>query len=337
MLQIAEKIGWDELLDEYFFSHMLRPATEWSYRKVKRGFVNFMGETVPPEEVTHWDVLKWRRHILGEKKQSSYSWNNKVAHLRAVFNFGMERQLLPHTQNPFNDTAVKKEKKKKKILSKSQITRIYLLMQQYEEAERTQATPRGGRCALYPTGYWLTVLDTLRFTGMRLNQLLHLRLRDINLENNSIELRVEGSKNHSEWRVPMIRQLKPRLAQLVEQAKACGAKDDDPLFDLSRLRYHGQVTSYNYNYNYNYDRENQYIRSFFQRLSKECGFAVSSHRFRHTLATELMKSPDRNLHLVKCLLGHRSLATTMEYIDIDMEIAGKTLESELVFCMDFSV
>ncbi|WP_038259787.1 phage integrase N-terminal SAM-like domain-containing protein, partial [Xenorhabdus cabanillasii] len=128
MLQTAEKMGWDELLDEYFFSHMLRPATEWSYRKVKRVFVSFMGETVQPEEVTHRDVLKWRRHLLNEKKQSSYTWNNKVAHLRAIFNFGMERKLLRHTQNPFNDAAVKKEKKKKKILSKSQITRLYLLM-----------------------------------------------------------------------------------------------------------------------------------------------------------------------------------------------------------------
>ncbi|MDC9595051.1 site-specific integrase, partial [Xenorhabdus sp. IM139775] len=122
-----------------------------------------------------------------------------------------------------------------------------------------------------------------------------------------------------------------RLAQLVEQAKACGAKDDDPLFDLSRLRfrYHGRVTSYNY------ERENQHIRSFFNRLSKACGFAVSPHRFRHTLATELMKAPDRNLQLVRCLLGHRSLATTMEYIDMD--IAGKTLESELAVYLDLSV
>ncbi|MDC9583420.1 phage integrase N-terminal SAM-like domain-containing protein, partial [Xenorhabdus sp. PR6a] len=95
MLQTAEKIGWDELLDEYFFSHMLRPATEWSYRKVKRVFVNFMGETVQPEEVTHRDVLKWRRYLLGEQKQSSHTWNNKVAHLRAIFNFGIERKLLP--------------------------------------------------------------------------------------------------------------------------------------------------------------------------------------------------------------------------------------------------
>ncbi|MDC9595278.1 phage integrase SAM-like domain-containing protein [Xenorhabdus sp. IM139775] len=108
MFQRAEKIGWNELLDEYFLSHMLRPATEKSYNKVKQVFVNFMGETVLPEEVTRRDVLRWRRYILGEKKQSVHSWNNKVAHLRAIFNFAMERKLLPHTQNPFNSVAIKK-------------------------------------------------------------------------------------------------------------------------------------------------------------------------------------------------------------------------------------
>ncbi|XBY08155.1 site-specific integrase [Escherichia coli] len=54
---------------------------------------------------------------------------------------------------------------------------------------------------------------------------------------------------------------------------------------------------------------------FFRRLSRECGFFVSSHRFRHTLATKLMAAPERNLHMVKSILGHRSVATTMEYID----------------------
>ncbi|MDC9597769.1 tyrosine-type recombinase/integrase [Xenorhabdus anantnagensis] len=314
---------------------MLRPASEWSYHKVKRVFTRFMGDAVLPEQVTHRDVLRWRRHSLVEKKQSGHTWNNKVAHLRAIFNFVMERKLLPLTENPFNDAAVKKEKKKKKILSKSQIIHLYLLMRQYEEEERRQVVPRGGRCALYRTGYWLTVLDTFRLTGMRQNQLLHLRLQDINLEGNYIVLRVEGSKNHSEWRVPMIRQLKPRLAQLVGQARACGAKDGDPLFDLTRLRFrhHGRTISYQYNY----DKEKQHIRSFFNRLSRECGFDISPHRFRHTLATELMKAPDRNLQLVRSLLGHRSLTTTLEYIDIDMEIAGKTLENELAIYLDISV
>ena len=80
----------------------------------------------------------------------------------------------------------------------------------------------------------------------------------------------------------------------------------------------------------------QKIRSFFRRLSKECGFTVSSHRFRHTLATELMKSPERNLQLVKDLLGHRSVSTTMEYVELQMDIVGKTLEAELSLHTDIT-
>ncbi|SFN39728.1 tyrosine-type recombinase/integrase [Xenorhabdus japonica] len=329
-----EKMGWDELLDEYFFSHILRPDTEWSYRKVVRGFTRFMGEGISPEQVIHREVLRWRRHLLLEKKQSSHTWNNKVAHLRAIFNFGMERKLLPHTENPFNNAVVKKEKKKKKILSDSQINRMNLLMGKFAEEERTQTIPRGGRCALYPTWYWSTVLFTLRFTGIRQNQLLHLRLRDINLENNYIELGLEGSKNHCEWEIPIVQPLKPRLAQLVKRAIAADAKADDPIFDLSRLSVPHQ--SRLSRYNYDIDREKQQLRSFFRRLSRECGFAVSPHRFRHTMATTLMKSPDRNLPLVKRLLGHRNVATTMEYIDLDMEVTGKTLERELGLYTDRS-
>ncbi|CEE93670.1 putative phage integrase (fragment) [Xenorhabdus nematophila str. Anatoliense] len=122
---------------------------------------------------------------------------------------------------------------------------------------------------------------------------------------------------------------------MVERAKACGIGNADPIFDLTRLnfRYNGLMTGYEYNIN----REKQHIRSFFRRLSRECGFAISPHRFRHTLASELMKAPDRNLQMVKNLLGHRSVVTTMEYIDIDMEIAGKTLAQELALYLDLSV
>ncbi|MDE9430622.1 tyrosine-type recombinase/integrase [Xenorhabdus bovienii] len=327
MLYTAETFSWEALLDEYFFSHILRPDTEWSYRKVVRGFTRFMGEAASPVQVTHRDVLRWRRHLLLEKKQSSHTWNNKVAHLRAIFNFGMEQKLLPHTENPFNNAVVKKEKKKKKILSESQINRINLLMGKFAEDERTQVAPKGGRCALYPTWYWSTVLATLRFTGMRQNQLLHLQLRDINLEGNSIELGLAGSKNHCEWEVPIVHPLKPQLAHLIERATAAGAESGDPIFDLSRLSvpHPSRLSRYKYDIN----REKQQLRSFFRRLSRECDFAVSPHRFRHTVASTLMKAPDRNLPLVKRLLGHRNVATTMEYIDLDMEVTGKTLEREL--------
>ncbi|OCQ52600.1 site-specific tyrosine recombinase XerC [Photorhabdus australis subsp. thailandensis] len=61
---------------------------------------------------------------------------------------------------------------------------------------------------------------------------------------------------------------------------------------------------------------------------------MGPHRFRHTLATELMKAPDRNLQMVRGLLGHRSITTTMEYIDINLDTAGRTLERELMLYID---
>ncbi|CEK21993.1 putative phage integrase (fragment) [Xenorhabdus nematophila AN6/1] len=110
--------------------------------------MNSQGEVASPAQVTHRDVLRWRCHLLLEKKQSSHTWNNKVAHLRAIFNFGIEQKLLPQTKNPFLDAAVKKGKKTKKVLSKSQIIRLYLRMGQHEDDEKTKVTLQGRHCAL---------------------------------------------------------------------------------------------------------------------------------------------------------------------------------------------
>ncbi|WP_243390147.1 site-specific integrase, partial [Klebsiella aerogenes] len=179
--------------------------------------------------------------------------------------------------------------------------------------------------------YRMTVLDTFRYTGMRNNQMIHIRLRDVNLEQGWIELRLEGSKTHREWKVPVVRQLRERIKLLIMRATERGAGQHDLLFDVKRF------TSPRHAH-YIYDEKNvlQSFRSFYRRLSRESGFDISSHRFRHTLATELMKSPDRNLKLVKDLLGHRNVSTTMEYIELDMEVAGKALEQELVLHTDIT-
>ncbi|EFE96166.1 hypothetical protein HMPREF0758_2100 [Serratia odorifera DSM 4582] len=113
---------------------------------------------------------------------------------------------------------------------------------------------------------------------------------------------------------------------LIDRAINQGAEPEDYLFDVDRFKNPlGEVGP---------EPEIQPVRSFFTRLTKECGFKVTPHRFRHTLATEMMKSPDRNLAMVKNLLGHRSVSTTMEYIELDLKITGKALESELALYMD---
>jgi integrase len=318
---------WDELLEEYFFRKSLRPDTEWSYNKVVNVFRSFVGRSLLPEEVTARQVLCWRRHNLNVQQLSPNTWDNKVRHMSALYRLGMETGLLHCDENPFRGVIVKKAGKRKKTLSQSQMVAVYLTMDKIEEDIRLGGL-RNSNCALLPIWYWRIVLDILRYTGLRLNQLLHLRLKDINLNDEVITLCREGSKTYREWTVPAVRQVRGGLVRLLAEVQARGAKPSDPLFHFER------IVSTQPDMDVFGVPSLQPVRSFFRRLSKECGFAVSPHRFRHTLATILMNSPDRNLPLVKGLLGHSSVTTTMEYIDINMGGAAKTLEAELSLYTD---
>lgn len=134
-----------------------------------------------PESRTQRDVLMWRRHVSKEQESSSHTWNNKVEHMRALYNFWIKQKLVSYEENPFNGVSVKSHKKRKKTLSVNQMTRVSLVMQQFGEDEKI--CPEGhANCALYPVWYWNVVLDTLRYTGMRQNQLLHIRLKDVCLD-----------------------------------------------------------------------------------------------------------------------------------------------------------
>lgn len=320
-------VTFEQLIEQYFFSNSLRPATEWSYRKVVRTFQKYAQQL--PGDVSNKLVLEWRRHVLKELKLEACTWNNKVTHMRALFNFGMKKGLLSHTENPFNKAVVRVGKKKKKTLSKGQVKTVYRLMDQHHQQERLFAqsyamSTRANAC--YPAWFWLAVLDTLSHTGMRQNQLLHVRVCDVNLEERWIDVISEGSKNHREFRVPITSILSPRLEVILARSLAAGAELGDQLFNVNRfdLRRKAQLVPGSHDMNMGIYP----IRAFFRRISKECRFAVSPHRFRHTVATNLMKSPDRNIQAVKRLLGHSSLRSTLEYIDEDIDALRELLEQE---------
>ncbi|MFP1880434.1 tyrosine-type recombinase/integrase [Lonsdalea quercina] len=310
---------FEDILKNYFINKFLRKATELSYTKVVRTFVKFKGGDILPENVTRMDVLTWRRHILSEMMLSKRTWNNKVAHMRAIFNHAITNNLISTQENPFNQVVVKPDIKRKKTLSTVQLKKIDLIMERKIAQEQMGIhDPRPN--ALEPAWFWMTVVETLKFTGMRQNQLLHLRLCDVDLKLGIIELRAEGSKNHREHRVPITSRLKPRLEHLYFMAVNKGANSGDQLFNINRFTQNKKAAlSKNMDY--------PPLRAFFRRLSKECQCDISPHRFRHTIATDLMSRPERSLSDVQMLLGHSSVAVTLEYVEANMDNLRLNLES----------
>ncbi|MCE4114049.1 tyrosine-type recombinase/integrase, partial [Yersinia pseudotuberculosis] len=253
--------NYDEILQDYFFSKSLRPATEWSYRKVINSFRRYIGDNLLPGEVDRLTVLNWRRHVLNKQGLSSITWNNKVAHMRAIFNHALLHDLVSFKNNPFNGVIVRPDVKRKKTLTQSEIKKIYLIMEAREREEHVGIMGKS-RSALRPAWFWLTVVDTLRYTGMRQNQLLHIRLGDVNLNDGWINLRPEASKNHKEHRIPIARVLRPRLERLVATAIEKGANQVDQLFNISRIDGRKETVTEN--------MDSPPLRSFFRRLSVEC-------------------------------------------------------------------
>nr|WED67921.1 site-specific integrase [Pectobacterium colocasium] len=237
--------------------------------------------------------------------------------MRAIFNHAMKYDFVKMKENPFNSVVARPDVKRKKTLSEEQIRKIYLVMEAREEKEFEDCDFRS---ALRPAWFWLTVIDTLRYTGMRQNQLLHIRLEDVNLDEGWINLRPEASKNHKEHIVPITTLLRPRLERLYHAALNQDANMGIS-FSTSTCLKDGKV---------------MYPKTwilhpcglFFVDCQWNAVARISPHRFRHTIATEMMKSPDRNLKIVQTLLGHSNVSVTLEYVEGNMDIVRNALEQE---------
>lgn len=165
-----------------------------------------------------------------------------------------------------------------------------------------------------PVWFWATVIKTLYYTGVRRKQLVNLQLRDLDLELRTVFLRVQGSKTHREWTIPLHRHLIDDFRNLVTRnERALGRRMtlNEPLFN---------VTWHNPRYvccPHNPDlMQTRAITDFFKRVNKRTGLSISAHKFRHNIATRLCNpaSGEPDIFATQSLLGHTSIQTTRGYV-----------------------
>lgn len=300
-----------EIAQEYNETHDLREASQTTYLAAARAFNRRFGNEHQLEKTHHRDILIWRKEFI-DSRLAKRSWNTYASHLKTLFRYAIANEMIVIRKNPFTETSVVPPKKRKKTVPHDAITQGRDQLLRLQEIERVT----GKRSTITPAWFWLAVYETFHYTGLRLNSLLMIQRKDICLRRKTISIRSETDKTHKEFILPIPAPLYKYLDSLTAWADSLHFRPSDQLFNVNRFSSH-------------YKREtmdiNQ-IESMYKKLTKLVGTRMTPHRFRHTLATDLMRQADRNIHVTKALLNHSSIVTTMEYIETDPHLMRHVLE-----------
>jgi integrase/recombinase XerC len=213
----------------------------------------------------------------------------KIASLRSFFRYARRHTII--SSNPtLTLISPKLEKRLPSFLDESSVKRLF------EEVDTS--TPAGRRDA--------AILELFYSTGMRLSELIHLDVGDIDFAQGVVKVTGKGSKQRI---IPVGRRAlqavhaygADRRRQLSDQKSG---KDPAALFLTAK-------------------GERFYPEAVIRMVKKYIGKVSelekrSPHVIRHTFATHLLNR-GADLRAVKELLGHESLSTTQVYTHVSTE------------------
>jgi len=233
-----------------------------------------------------------RRHVadflggLYKQRLDSRSVARTLVAVRNFFRFLRQENVLrrdptEHIESP------RTWKRLPKFLTVAEVERLL--------AAPEEKTPRGLRDA--------AMLETLYATGLRVSELVNLKVSDVQLEAGYLRCRGKGSK---ERMVPLGKKAAVALDAYLRRGRPVLArKDSSPHLFLTRLG-------------------RKMTRQNFRRLLGERGRAaglrahLSPHVLRHSFATHLLER-GADLRAVQLLLGHADISTTQIYTHVAQE------------------
>jgi len=262
-----------------------------AYRRDLEQFYAFSCEYFNKEEVTLPDIDKVTlRHFLGmltEAKYKAKSAARKLAALKSFFKHCLKRGWIE--KNPaYFIKSPKIPRTLPTVLSKEQTRRLFLGMDAHDFVSARDTA----------------ILELFYASGIRLSELVNLRLRDIQFRNKLISVVGKGNKQRILPLGKMSQEALKIYLHYYEQEFE-KPRNDDPLF-VSRLGKKISVRNVRL-------RVEKYLKEVSDGAKKN-----SPHVLRHSFATHLLDE-GADLESVRMMLGHESLSTTQIYTHIKME------------------
>lgn len=262
-----------------------KPNTVAAYRNDVTQFLTFLKEEYEDTPI-HWSALQ-QRHVeaflyyLMEREYAASSVARKIAAVKRFCQYLVSQGILH--ENPANDVETPRVKKSSpQTLTVEQVERLLS-----QPARKTSA--KGRRDA--------AMLETLYATGLRVSELVSLRLTDVDLSSGT--LRTSGPDG-SERRIPLTERAKGALRTYIEHGRVQLVNDPSERHLYLNMR-GGPLT-----------RQGLWliIREYVEQAGIDAN--VSPHTLRHTFAAHQLQD-GANVEEVQKVLGHASRSTTQAY------------------------
>ncbi len=270
----------EEFLEYLKYEKRFSNHTIINYEKDINSFINLTNKKI--NEIELEDIKKYLK-VLHEKKYKSTSISRKISTIKSFFKYleaenKIKKNPLILVSNP------KKEKHLPTFLN-------------YKDLEKLLNTPNletkeGKRDAL--------IMEMLYSTGIRVSELVNIKLKDINEIEKKIIILGKGNKERYVYYGKQCEKLLNIYMNERKQIKT----EEEYLF----LNKHGKKIN------------DRIIRMIIEKNSKlaNINMKITPHTLRHTYATHMLNE-GADLKSVGDLLGHQNLSTTQIYTHVSNE------------------
>lgn len=152
------------------------------------------------------------------------------------------------------------------------------------------------------------IIATMLFTGIRANELLNLKITDVNLVSERIF--IHAGKGRKDRYVPVHRTLRVILESYIKE----------------RQRWHKTSEYFFTGAQSNEPLAYKHLSTVCKKISQSTGFKFTPHTLRHTCATEMLNQK-LDIFKVSTILGHNDIKTTAIYLHTATESLQQSLNA----------
>ena len=267
----------------------LSKNTVKAYETDIKGFIKWINKNNKQSllNIKESSVNQYISYLFSLKLNSS-SVNRKISSLKSFYLFLLKKKLIKYS--PFSEViSPKQEKYLPASMSESEVEKLLNSPDASKEIEQRDKA----------------MIEMLYATGMRISELVNLKITDIDMNRSVIKVMGKGSK---ERLIPFGESASEALFNYLKIRKDSSSKE---VFISNRGRKITRVAFW------------QRIKVYL--LRENLKISISPHTLRHAFATHLLNR-GADLRSVQLLLGHSDLSTTQIYTHIAKQRLGDVLK-----------